>query len=123
MERPDGPVATLDEIVEVLDARLVAGEPRGVAIDRIVAGDRISDLLERASPTTLVVTNLSSRQLVALADLMDLPAICFLSGHEPVEEVVDASRLSGTLLVTSPLDMFETCGRIFVLLEGRRGDP
>jgi hypothetical protein len=108
---------TLVEIADALGARV---EPRqaasAVRIDRVYAGDRISDLLDEASASTLLVTNLASRQLLRLAELMDVPAICFLSATEPDPEMVAVARRQGLCLMVSPWGMFETCGKLFRLL-------
>ena len=53
---------------------------RSAQIAKIYAGDRVSDLLDQASDTTLLVTNLMSLQLIRLAELMDVPAVCFVNG-------------------------------------------
>lgn len=112
----------LVEIAEALGARIVTqGPTSSVAIDRVYAGDRISDLLDRASPRTLLVTNLASRQLLRLADVMDVPAICFAGGRQPEAEVIDAANVRGTALLVSPVEVYETCGRLYRLLGEREG--
>ena len=116
------PGKKLVEIAAALQARIVTREPTGaVEVDRVYAGDRISDLLERASPQTLVVTNLASRQLLRLADVMDVPAVCFVGGREPEAEVIEAANARGTALLVSPVGVFETCGRLYRLLGGPEG--
>jgi len=61
-------------------------------IDRVYAGDRISDLLAHASRQTLLVTNLSSALLVCAAELMDVPAVCLVGGRETRRTVSRATR-------------------------------
>jgi hypothetical protein len=112
---------TLDEIAAALQARVVAAPAAPVRIECVYAGDRISDLLEQASPTTLLVTNLASRQLLQLADLMDVPAICFLNGHEPEPELLAAAGVRGPGLLVAPGGMFEVCGRLYPRLPCRGG--
>ena len=88
-------------------------------VTRVYAGDRVSDLLREASPTTLVVTHLASPQLLRVAELMDLPGICFVRGHRPDAAVAAAATRHGVVLLVSPLGLFETCGRLQACL----GDP
>ena len=52
-------------------------------VTRIYAGDRVSDLLNEASSKTLLVTNLANLQMVRVAELMEVPGICFVDGVEP----------------------------------------
>ena len=80
---------------------------------RIYAGDRVSDLLNEASEKTLLVTNLMSLQMIRVAELMDVPAICFVNDVEPSPEIVARAGSTGTVLLVSPIGVFETCGRLY----------
>ena len=92
-------------------------------IETVYAGDKMSDLLNAASPNTMVVTNLTGSQLLRLAELMDVPAICLLSGALPPSELVEAAERQGTALLVSPAGMFETCGRLYPCLgNANRGE-
>jgi hypothetical protein len=111
----------LQELALKIGARVIThGKPDG-HVDRIYAGDRISDLLSQASQTTLVVTNLSSALLVCVAELMDVPGICLVGGHSPEPEIVTAAKAHGMFLMVSPVDLFETCGRVYQCWGGRTG--
>ena len=112
---------TIEEIAAAAGARIVVRPEAAPPIAHVLAGDRISDLLDESSTSTLVVTNLASRQLLELADLMDVPAVCFLRGVEPDEALARAAVERGTALLVSPADMYETCGRIWALFEDREG--
>jgi hypothetical protein len=89
-------------------------------VQQVYAGDRISDLLNHASTTTLIVTNILSNQLLRLAELMDVPALCLLNGAIPDGILLQAAKRSGTWLLSSPLGMFETCGRLYALMAAAR---
>ncbi len=104
----------LEDLAGHIGARIVApGKPGGTEVTRIYAGDRVSDLLNEASATTLLVSNLASVQMLRVAELMDVPGICFVNGVEPDAEVVELARENGTLVMVSPDGVFETCGRIY----------
>ena len=108
---------TLDEIAEAIGAEVLShGLAVGHRIERVYAGDRMSDLLTHASGTTLVVTNLATPPLLRTAALMDWPAICLVGGVCPEPAMVRAAAEHGTALVVSPLGMFETCGRLYECL-------
>ncbi|MCX7804194.1 MAG: hypothetical protein N3A38_03290 [Planctomycetota bacterium] len=101
----------------------VAGKNPDAEIEKICAGDRVSELLNGASAGTLIVTGLSGPQLVRLAGLMDAPAICLVGGAGPDREAIIAAERNGTTILKSPFDMFETCGRIYVCLRSGRMPP
>lgn len=112
----------LEDLAGHIGARLVTpGAPGGTEVAKIYAGDRVSDLLNEASDKTLLVSNLASVQMLRVAELMDVPGICFVNGVEPDDEVVALARENGTLLMVSPDGVFETCGRIYQHLDQGRG--
>ena len=104
---------TIRELAEQIGARIVtrSGRP-GASIDRVYAGDRISDMLAQTSDSTLVVTNLVGSSLMRVAELADIPAICLLNGKEPEPPIRESAERHGIALFVSPFDMFETCGRL-----------
>ncbi len=109
----------LEELAEHIGAHVVTpGDPGGTEVNRIYAGDRVSDLLNEATDKTLLVSNLASVQMLRVAELMDVPGICFVNGVEPDDEVVALARVNGTLLLVSPAGVFETCGLIYQYLSG-----
>ena len=111
----------LEDLAENIGARVVTpGGPDGTEVTRIYAGDRVSDLLNEASDKTLLVSNLASVQMVRVAELMDVPGICFVNGVEPDDEVIELARDNGTLLLVSPAGVFETCGLIYQFLSGEQ---
>lgn len=113
----------LDELADRLGARVVTPEGDGSrVVERVYAGDRMSDLLNHAGATTLVVTNLATAQLVRAAALMDASAVCLLNGVVPGPELLAAAASSGTVLLVSPFDMFETCGRLYECLKAAGAD-
>jgi len=92
-------------------------------IRRIYAGDRMSDLLSAASEDTLVITHVANQSIIRLIELMDLPAVCFLNGLQPDTATLDAARTANTCLMSSPLEMYETCGRFHELLNKEQEGP
>ena len=109
----------LEDLADNIGARVVTpGRPGGTEVAKIYAGDRVSDLLNEASDQTLLVSNLASVQMLRVAELMDVPGICFVNGVEPDAEVVELARQNGTLLLVSPAGVFETCGLIYNHLGG-----
>jgi redox-sensing transcriptional repressor len=110
----------LEELAKDIGATVIApGRADGADITRIYAGDRVSDLLNEASDSTLLVSNLASVQMLRVAELMDVPGICFVGGVEPAGDVVALARENGTLLMVSPVGVYETCGLIYRFLSDR----
>jgi redox-sensing transcriptional repressor len=105
------------ELAQKIGARILTpGLGTSSEVTRIYAGDRVSDLLNEASDKTLLVTNLANLQMVRVAELMEVPGICFVDGVDPGQEIIDLATENGTLLMVSPAGVFETCGLIYQLL-------
>jgi redox-sensing transcriptional repressor len=113
----------LEDLARSIGARVITpGKEGGTEVDRIYAGDRVSDLLNEASDRTLLVSNLASVQMLRVAELMDVPGICFVNGVEPDVEVVRLAARNGTMLMVAPAGVFETCGLIYQFLSGESPD-
>jgi redox-sensing transcriptional repressor len=111
----------LEELAANIGAHVITpGKPGGTSIAKVYAGDRVSDLLNEASDKTLLVSNLASVQMLRVAELMDVPGICFVNGAEPDGEMIQLAQDNDTLLMVSPQGVFETCGLIYQALDGER---
>lgn len=107
----------LQELAQKSGAKILTPRPENSGeVTKIYAGDRVSDLLNEASTKTLLVTNLANLQMVRVAELMEVPGICFVDGVDPGPEIIDLATENGTLLMVSPVGVFETCGLIYRLL-------
>jgi redox-sensing transcriptional repressor len=112
----------LDDLARRIGAKVLTPGPMDAKITRIYAGDRVSDLLNEASSTTLLVTNLANLQMLRVAELMEVPGVCFVEGVEPDREVAELASRNHTMLLVSPVGVFETCGLIYQLLAGSAQD-
>jgi hypothetical protein len=109
---------TLSQLAEGLGAGIVEGKRAGRRrIDRVYAGDRVSDLLNQASDTTLIVTNLANSSVVRLIELMDVPGVCLLNGVAPDPELIQAAKDHDAGILVSAVDMFQTCANLHRILE------
>jgi redox-sensing transcriptional repressor len=107
----------LEELAQKIGARILTpGDPDGTVVTRIYAGDRVSDLLNEASDKTLLVTNLANVQMVRVAELMEVPGVCFVEGVDPEEDIIELATANRTLIMVSPVGVFETCGLIYQIL-------
>jgi hypothetical protein len=116
---------TLDMIAKKIHARILTPFDTGrIEIRHVYAGDKMSDILNEASHDTLLVTNLNNQQLIRVAELMDVPGICLLRDSIPTREIIDAVEEYGTVFLSSPFGMFETCGRLYrcFIKESREAD-
>jgi hypothetical protein len=109
------------ELAQRIDAQLYLGsEPGDTELLRVYAADTMSDLIAHAAPGTLLVTSLCNNQLIRVAELMDVPAICLVNGSCPASvELLARARAAGTAILVSKVGMEQTC----VLLGSLPGGP
>jgi hypothetical protein len=89
----------------------------------VYAANTMSELIEHASAETLLVTSLQNNQLIRVAELMDVPGICLVSGRQPDPELLARSRAAGAAILVSPYSFDETRDRIKACLSGSEGAP
>jgi hypothetical protein len=107
----------LQELAKVVGVEIrVPGRGLSVDVDGVYAGDRVSDLLNAAGDHVLLVSNLASSHLIRVAELMDVPGICLVGGQVPDPVAEETAREHGTVLLVSPVGLFETCGRMYQCL-------
>jgi hypothetical protein len=99
-------------IKEIGAAILYPGRFTASEIDRFYAGDKMSDLLNEASESTLIVTNLFNTQLLRFAEIMDVPGICLLNNQTIDDVTLEAANAHGTTIIVSPADMSATCAQL-----------
>lgn len=112
----------IQDIATKLGTRVLHSDA-DVDVSRAVASDRMSDLLEHASSTTLIITNLATAQLPDMAELMDVPAVCVTSCSPPTDAFLVAARRSRVAVLLSPLGSDETRRRLSDLLHAEAHAP
>ena len=116
---------TLSEIVKALDATLLTGEDKlNKNITRCGASDLMSDVLAAVSEDCVLLTGLTTVQVIRTAMVAGVGAVVFVRKKQPPQQVVDMAREQGIPLVSSPYSMFVSCGRLHACnltgLDGRR---
>ena len=105
---------TLDEVREILDAEVIAGEDRLARELTMGCGaDLMSDVLAYGKPGSLLLTGLTNPQVVRTAEMADIVAICFVRGKRPDDDTVRMAHSQGLPLLRTALPMFESCGRLY----------
>ena len=104
---------TLDDIKKILEAEVLVGsELLGEDITIACGCDLMSDVLAYVKPGALLLTGLCNTQVVRTAEMADLRAICFVRGKLPSQETIEMAKSKNIPLLTTPLLLFESCGRL-----------
>ncbi len=103
---------TVKELSERLGLTVLCGDT-----DReftgIYVGDLLSWVMSRLSDGRIWITIMSNVNVIAVASLADAACVILAEGVEPDEEAAVAAREKGVTLLSSPLDAYTLCTRIY----------
>jgi predicted transcriptional regulator len=114
----------LSEIVDALDATLLIGDDElDKDITRCGASDLMSDILAAVSEDCILLTGLTTVQVIRTAMVAGVGAVVFVRKKKP-QEVIEMAAAQRLPLLSSPYSMFVSCGRLhackLVGLDGQR---
>ncbi len=105
---------TLQDVKRILDAEVITGGELLHRDARTACGsDLMSDVLAFVKAECLLLTGLTNPQVVRTAEMADLGSICFVRGKRPDERTIKLAEAKNIPLLTTPLSMFEACGRLY----------
>lgn len=110
-------LATVSEILEA--SVLTCREQLGTEVRFGCASDLMSDVLAFSLPDVLLLTGLTTLQVIYTAEMAALKGVCFVRGKKPPEEALALAEARGIVIMSSDLPMFECCGRLYA--QGLRG--
>ena len=106
----------LSDIVDVLNASVLTEEDQ---LDKEIftggASDLMSDILAGISEGCILLTGLTTIQVIRTAMIAGVGAVVFVRGKKPPEEVVEQARSQGVTLLSCPYSMFVSCGKLYSL--------
>lgn len=104
----------IKDIINVIDAELLTPESH---MDRqvlsVCGADLMSDVLAFTKAKTLLLTGLTSIQVVRTAGVVDLTGIVFVRGKRPSPEVIEMAKLEDLPLLVTNYPLYETCGKLY----------
>ncbi len=115
----------LAELVKALEATVLTGEEKlDIDISTCGASDLMSDILAGLAEGCILLTGLTTVQVVRTALVAGVGAVVFVRGKKPPQEVIELAKAEGLPLISSPYSMFVSSGRLhdcqLTGLDGRR---
>lgn len=108
---PEG--LSLGEIRRLLEAEFLSGENLlERRITRFSSTDLMSHVLAETQPGTLLLTSLSSIQVINTAIVADLGGVVFLGGNRPLDPVIDYARSMSMATLLTSCAANVVCGRL-----------
>lgn len=105
----------ISEITNILDAELLCTveDESQVNVAMACGADLMSDVLAFIKSETLLLTGLTTPQVIYTAENAGVNVICFVRGKNPREEVIDLAKEKEIILLATKFSMFESCGRLY----------
>jgi len=77
------------------------------------AVDLISDVLTFVNKPSILLTGLTSLQMVRTASQLDLPGIVIVRGKRPTKEIIEFARKCSIPILTTEKMLFSTCAILY----------
>jgi predicted transcriptional regulator len=110
----------LSEIKNLLGCRSLTSENLlEKEIEFCFGADLMSDVLRFARIGSLLLTGITNKQVLQVAEIMDLKGIIFVRGKEPEKSIITEAEKRKLPLMTTDKLLFDTCGILYT--NGLRG--
>jgi predicted transcriptional regulator len=105
---------TLQEMKEILDAEVIVGHDQlGLEVKEAGCADSMADVLFFGKPGTLLLTGLTTPNVINTAYTIGVAAVIMVRGKRPPPETVKAAEELHIPLLATEYILFETVGRLY----------
>ncbi len=105
----------LSRIIQILDAEILCNAQGQLDsnVTMICGSDLMSDVLTFIKCDALLLTGLTTLQVVYTVENAGVNVVCFVRGKNPPKETVELAKEKGIALLTTKMSMFESCGKLY----------
>lgn len=105
----------LREIIEILNAKVITCEEKidSIEVELVGAADMMSEVLAFTNENALLLTGLTTPQVIRTAQMVDLCAIVLVRGKQPQEETVQLSKTTGIPILVTQDMLYTACGKLY----------
>ena len=109
---------TLKDISENLGAEIIHTGQAFDSLDvrNISAGDMMSEVLVGDEENRIIVTALTTDQVIRTADIVEAAGIILINGKQPQQSMKQLAKESDITLISTEMSMFDTCIKLGTLL-------
>ena len=113
---------TFGDMVDILHAKVLCGEDMlDHPAKTVCCSDLMSDVLAFVNEKSVLITGLVNPHVIRTADMLDLKCLVFARGKIPPEEILEAAREQGMMVMATKETAFTTSGLLYEA--GLRGAP
>ena len=105
----------LSRIISILDAEILCNvkDKSDVNITMACGADLMSDVLAFIKSEALLLTGLTTPQVIYTAENSGVNVVCFVRGKKPRREIVNLAKERKIVLLATKKPMFESCGILY----------
>ncbi len=101
-------------ISQILEAEFLYGDHHGDRdIHKAGASDLMSDILSANSDGSILITGLTTEQVIRTASIAQVAAVVLIRGKIPPVEIVNLAQEEDLPFLTTKLSMFVASGRLY----------
>ena len=109
----------VQELVNALNLKVLSGAS---GLDRDIEGcyvsDLLSDVMGNAEMGNIWVTLQVHKNVMAIASLKELACVILVKGQTASDDTLEQSNEEGIPFLSTPMETFETAGKIYELIKG-----
>ena len=103
----------IQQIVKILHAEVFTEREKDLDIKMACGSDLMSDVLAQTKPGSILLTGLTSLQVIYTASTAGVEAVCFVRGKKPLWDTIELAKKKKIVLMGSSFPMFESCGKLY----------
>ena len=103
----------LAKVIEIVKARIVAGECNGTIVEKGFSSDLMSDVLTIDTDKILLITGTCNVQAIRTAEMADIQCILLVRGKIASSEMKIIAEENKMILLESNLSMFHAVGKLY----------
>lgn len=104
----------ISEIVQLTDARIVAGETKkDKTVEKAFSSDLMSDVLTLDEENILLITGLANLQLIRTAEMADIHIVLLARGKKASPEMIELANENNLVLIETPFSIYKTSGILY----------
>jgi hypothetical protein len=103
----------LDEIVNLMEANVVAGNIYGEIVETGFCSDLMSDVLTLDTDRMLLITGTANLQTIRTAEMADIHSILLVRNKKATKEMLKLAEESDIVILQTPFSSFRCCGILY----------
>lgn len=103
----------LSEIIDLVSAKLVAGDVNGVVVEKGFSSDLMSDVLTIDTEKIILITGTCNVQAIRTAEMADIQCILLVRGKKASHDMVKIANENKIVIIETALSMFNTVGLLY----------